>query len=284
MKKRITGLLLLAGFFANAESSVWKVSKGDSVLYLGATCHLLRATDYPLPPEFEKAYKASSLAVFETDIGKLQDPSMQQEIMKRTMYADGSTVEQHLSAASYSQIKAYCASNNLPLQSLSRMKPAMLMVTLSSLELIKQGVTQQGVDAFYHRQATQDKKPVEGLETVEEQLSYIISMAEGYEDDFIRYSMEDMGKIKTTFNDLVAAWRKGDDQKIDSLMVKELKTRMPGLYKKMITDRNGRWMPKIEAYLKTPQSEFILVGAGHLGGPEGLLAMLKKKGYQVRKL
>jgi uncharacterized protein YbaP (TraB family) len=43
-------------------------------------------------------------------------------------------------------------------------------------------------------------------------------------------------------------------------------------------------VPKIEAYLKTPQSEFILVGAGHLGGAEGVLAALRKKGYQVQKL
>lgn len=284
MKTTIISLLVLAGLFAHAESSVWKVSKGDSVLYLGATCHLLRVSDYPLPPEFEKAYKSSSLAVFETDIGKLQDPSMQQEIMRRAMYADGSTIEQHLSAATYNQIKAYCASNHLPLQSLSRMKPTLLMLTLSSLELIKQGVTQQGVDAFYHRQATQDGKKTEGLETVEEQLGYLVSMADGQEDDFVRYSLEDMGKTQTTFDDLITAWRKGDDQKIGSLMIKELKTRMPNLYKKIITDRNDRWMPKIEAYLKTPPSEFILVGAGHLGGPDGLLEALRKKGYQVRKL
>jgi len=53
MKKLITGFLTLAGFFASAESSVWKVSKGASVLYVGATCHLLREADFSLPPEFD---------------------------------------------------------------------------------------------------------------------------------------------------------------------------------------------------------------------------------------
>jgi uncharacterized protein YbaP (TraB family) len=284
MKKLMIGLLTMAGVFANAESSVWKVSKGSSVLYVGATCHLLREADFPLPPEFDKAFKAASLTVFETDIGKLQDPAMQQEVLKRTMYTDGSTVEKHLSPASYRLIQAYCSSNNLPLEALNRFKPSMLMVTISAMELMKLGATQQGVDLFYHKQSKKEGKQIEGLETVVEQLDYIVSMADGHEDDFVRYSMEDLGKLKETFDTLVAAWRKGDDEKIEALMVNDLKSRLPSLYKTIITDRNNRWVPKIEAYLKTPQSEFILVGAGHLGGPEGVLAALRKKGYQVQKL
>ena len=96
MKTLMIGLLTMAGVFANAESSVWKVSKGASVLYVGATCHLLREADFPLPPEFDKAFKAAALTVFETDIGKLQDPATQHEVLKRTMYADGSTVDKYI--------------------------------------------------------------------------------------------------------------------------------------------------------------------------------------------
>lgn len=284
MKRLTLALFIMAGFFAHAESSVWKVSKGESVLYVGATCHLLRKTDFPLPPEFDKAYQAASMTVFETDLAKLQEPAMQQEILKRTTYPDGATVDKHLSAPSYQLIRDYCSSNNLPLQALNRLKPAMLMVTITSLELMKLGVSQQGVDAFYHQQTQKDGKKSEGLETVGEQLDYIVSMADGQEDDFVRYSLDDMGKLAEVFDRLVTAWRTGDDEKIDALMVKALKTRLPGLYKKLITDRNNRWLPKIEAYLKTPQIEFILVGAGHLGGSEGVLASLRKKGYQVRKL
>ena len=220
MKTLMIGLLTMAGVFANAESSVWKVSKGASVLYVGATCHLLRETDFPLPPEFDKAFKAASLTVFETDIGKLQDPATQHEVLKRTMYADGSTVDKHLSPASYGLIQDYCSSNNLPVEALNRFKPSMLMVTISAVELMKMGATQQGVDAFYHKLAKQEGKPIEGLETVEEQLNYIVSMADGHEDDFVRYSMEDLKKLKETFDTLVAAWRKGDDEKIDALMAR----------------------------------------------------------------
>jgi uncharacterized protein len=277
-------LVTLVGFYVNAESSVWKVSKDDSVIYVGATCHLLRKTDFPLPTEFDKAYKAASITVFETDIAKLKEPEMQKKILIQATYADGSTIEKHLSASSYNMIKDYCTSNGIPVEALNRLKPGMLMMTIAAVELMKMGASQEGVDAFYHKQSTKEKKKIEGLETVDEQLDLILTMADGQEEEFVRYSFEDMGKVAKTFDELVTAWRKGDDEKIESLMVKEMKTRLPKLYKKMITDRNNRWLPKIEAYLKTPETEFILVGAGHLGGSDGVLAALRKKGYQVQKL
>jgi uncharacterized protein YbaP (TraB family) len=52
----------------------------------------------------------------------------------------------------------------------------------------------------------------------------------------------------------------------------------------LITDRNRNWLPVIEAYQRKPQTRFILVGVGHLVGPDGLIEALKKRGYTVDKL
>ena len=108
--------------------------------------------------------------------------------------------------------------------------------------------------------------------------------ADGNEDEFVTYSLNDMKTIKQQFEILANAWRIGDAEKINELMVTELKTKLPKLYKKLITDRNSKWFPLIDAYMNTPQTEFILVGAGHLVGPEGILEVLKKRGYMVDKL
>jgi uncharacterized protein YbaP (TraB family) len=277
-------MVLFVCTWASAESSVWKVQKDKSVMYLGATCHILRETDYPLPPEFDKAYKASEIIVFETDISKLQEPSTQQKLLAQALYADGSTVDKHLSAQAYGELSTYCKSNGIPLEAFKQFKPSMLIVTLTAMELMKLGVTQQGVDLFFYGLANKDKKIVEGLETVEEQIDSIVSMADGNEDDFVTYSINDMKNIKQQFEILANAWRKGDAEKLNELMVTELKTKLPKLYKRLVTHRNNKWFPLIEAYLNTPQTEFILVGAGHLVGPEGIIAVLKKKGYTVDKL
>jgi uncharacterized protein YbaP (TraB family) len=277
-------LVLFACTWASAESSVWKAQKGKSTIYLGGTIHILREADYPLPPEFDKAYKASEVVVFETDIGRLQDPSSQLKMLTSAVYADGSTIDKHLSAKTYNELSAYCEANGIPIESLSQLKPSMLMVALTLTELMKLGVTQRGVDNYYYELANRDRKAVVGLETVDEQIDYVVSMADGIEDDFVVSSLKDLKDIREKFESLSNAWRKGDAAKLTELMLTELKTRQPKIYKKLITDRNRNWLPLIDAIQKTPQTRFILVGAGHLVGPDGLIEALRKKGYKVDKL
>jgi uncharacterized protein len=286
MRKTALGLLLVLLFCtcAVAETSVWKAQKGKVVLYLGGTCHLLRASDFPLPPEFEKAYRASDVVVFETDLAKLQDASMQQKLMSSAMYHDGTTIADHLSPKAYQQLKAYCDANGIPLSTFGRFKPGMLMVTLSLLELMKLGVTQEGVDKYFYQLAQKEHKPVDGLETAEQQIEYVMTMADGSEEQFVSYSLEDMKTLKEKYDELSDAWRRGDAARLDRLMIAELKGRQPDLYKRLITNRNRNWLRQIDRYEKEPQTRFILVGVGHLVGENGIIESLKKKGYRIEQL
>jgi uncharacterized protein YbaP (TraB family) len=285
--KKITlplAMVLFACTWASAESSVWKVKKDNAVMYLGGTCHVLRQSDFPLPAEFDKAYKATERLVFETDLDKVQDPAMQHLMMTKAMYTDGTTLDKYLSPEVYNLLGKYCASNSIPIDGLKQFKASIVIVSITAMELMKLGISQGGVDLFFHKLATQDKKAVEKLETVEEQISFVTEMGKGEEDAFVRYSLTEIKNIKTDYEALVTAWKKGDEKKLDEMMIKDLKTKTPKIYKQLITDRNDNWLPRIEAFGKTPEKEFILVGVGHLVGPDGLIATLKKKGYTVEKL
>jgi uncharacterized protein YbaP (TraB family) len=286
MKKVLVSVMLVLFSFswAAAESSVWKAQKGTSVLYLGGTCHILREADYPLPPEFDWAYKAADILVFETDLGKFQEPETQQRMLARARYSDGSTVAEHLSPAAYEELRVYCESNGIPLVSLQEFKPPLLMIMLTLVEFMKMGVTQRGVDVFFYELAKKDKIAVEGLETVDDQIDYVASMADGSESEFVSYSLKEMNSIRQQFELLVHAWRVGDTEKLDTIMNHDLKSRLPKLHQRLIIDRNRNWLPRIDAYLKTPETEFILVGAGHLAGADGIIETLRKKGYTINKL
>jgi uncharacterized protein YbaP (TraB family) len=268
---------------AIAESSIWTVQKGASITYLGGTCHLLRQSDFPLPKEFYTAYNASDILIFETDLSKLKDPPTQQLLMSTAMYTDGSTIQSHLSAQTYNSLKEYCDANGIPLEAISRFKPSIVVVTITAMELMKLGVTEDGVDSFFYRQAINDKKIIQRLETVDEQIQFLVGMGEGNEDAFVRHSIKDLKSIKQNYENLVDAWKKGDVNKLNELMVAELETRMPKLYKALITDRNEKWLQSIDTFQKTPQKEFILVGVGHLVGPDGIVEVLRQKGYKVEK-
>ena len=286
MKKILLSILLVLLICTQslAESSVWKAQKNESVIYLGGTFHLLRQSDFPLPIEFDKAYRASDILVFETDLGKLMEPSTQQKLMSKAMYTDGSTIENHLSPQTYSLLNEYCASKGIPLAAIKQFKPSIVVVTITVMELAKLGVTQEGVDLFFYQLAARDNKTVEGLETVEEQIHFVVGMGEGNEDAFVTHSIKDLESIMQKYESMVDAWKTGDAKKLNDLMVAELKSKTPKLYKELIADRNENWLPMIDAYQKTLEKEFILVGAGHLVGPDGIVKALRKKGYKVEKL
>lgn len=286
MKKILLSIMLVLLICTQslADSSVWKVQKDESIIYLGGTFHLLRQSDFPLPMEFDKAYRASDILVFETDLGKLIEPSTQQKLMSKAMYTDGSTIENHLSPQTYSLLNEYCASKGIPLAAIKQFKPSIVVVTITVMELAKLGVTQEGVDLFFYQLAARDNKTVEGLETVEEQIHFVVGMGEGNEDAFVTHSIKDLESIKQKYESMVDAWKTGDAKKLNDLMVAELKSKTPKLYKELIADRNENWLPMIDAYQKTLQKEFILVGAGHLVGPDGIVKALRKKGYKVEKL
>lgn len=277
-------LLLVICTQSRAESSVWKIQKNNSVMYLGGTFHLLRPSDFPLPPEFEKAYKAADLLVFETDPAKFNDAAAQQKLISQAMYDDGSTIDKHLSAKTYKLLNEYCTANGISLENLKHFKPSIVAITLAAIELSKFGVAQEGVDIFFYKLALKDKKAIEGFETMDEQIRFIVGMGEGNEDAYITHSLNDMKTIRQDYETMVTAWKKGDAGKLDDLFVAELKAKMPKLYKELLTDRNENWLPLIEAYGKTPEKEFILVGAGHLVGSDGIVEILRKKGYTVEKL
>jgi len=94
---------------------------------------------------------------------------------------------------------------------------------------------------------------------------------------------DDQDKWDKNLAELKAAWLAGEE-KIFKNLQKEMRKEYPGVYKKMIADRNEDWISKIESYLDNESIEFILAGALHMHGAEGIIEMLKKKGYNINQV
>lgn len=277
-------LVLLSWSLAAAASSVWRARKGGEVIYLGGTFHLLRQVDYPLPTEFERAFDSSDLILFETDIAKLQEPATRSRLLARAIYENGDTIDRHLSPATYATLKEQCAANSIPLESMRRMRPSFLILTLTMMELQRLGVTEEGVDQHFHSRAVKGKKMIGALETVEEQLDFLVTMADGNEDQFVRHSLRELKGAREEFGRLAGAWRSGDAAGLEELLTGRMKREQPILYRRLISERNRAWLPGIVARRKPGQTSFVLVGAAHLVGEDGLIEALKKMGYGVEKL
>ena len=281
-------LLLLATLLpltqASAQSSVWLATSGEEKVYLGGTVHLLRPTDYPLPAPFETAYAASDKHYFETDIAGLNDVAVQARMLQELTYSDERTLQTVLSPEAYSSLAAYAGQVGLPLQMMEKLKPGLLVSMLQVIEFQKLGFTPQGVDAYFNGRAMGDGKPVGELEPIDAQIGFIANMGEGNESEFIMLSLEDMKEISVSMEQMLSAWRSGDNGQLAELFVDDMKEQHPPLYKSLLLDRNNNWMPIIEGMFKEEGTEFVLVGAAHLVGEDGLLSLLEKKGYEISRV
>jgi hypothetical protein len=274
-------LCLVIPFHSFAETSLWKISKSGSEMFIGGTIHVLSASDYPLPVEFEQAYQQADMIVFETDLAAMAQPEAQQQLLQRVMYNNGKTLKDDLKAETYQTLVNYVASTGLMIESLNVFKPPMVMITLLMAELNRLGMADSGVDSFFNNKATLDGKILGSLESLEVQLSVIENMGKGHENEMILSTIEEMKELPSIMYEMKQAWRTGNSTQLEKIGIDDMKNEYPELYQLLLVDRNNAWMPRIEAFLKTAETEFILVGALHLVGSNGIISSLISRGYTV---
>ena len=279
-------LFSLISCFSFAQSSVWKIEKEGKSIYLGGTVHILREQDYPLPKEFEKAYKKADVLVFEASGDSIQNPQVIQQMMQKAVYTDGTTLDQVLDQDVYVKLENYCNDLGLPFVQLKTMKPSMLVIMMSVLKLRNLGMDEEGVDLYFTKKANGDNKKLNFLESVEEQIDMIMSMGEGYENEFVRKSLEDFDEMEDMIvgeDGIISDWKSGTKNNMLEAIV-DMQEDYPKVYKSLLKDRNDKWIPVIESYFTDDQVEYVLVGSLHLYGEDGVLTQLENRGYRVRQL
>ena len=140
-----------------------------------------------------------------------------------------------------------------------------------------------GIDQHFIELAKNKQLAISYLETPEQQLTYLARLGD-VEDDFLESTLKQINKVSDELPDLIAAWENGDRNKIQALLddddtSPELQTY---LEQHLIKERNQSWIPKIIA--QTSQRNFMVVGAMHLYGHDGLLQMLEQNGYKLTNI
>jgi len=276
--------ILFTSSGAQAESSVWAASSPHATVYLAGSFHMLRASDYPLPAEFFSAYQNSRKIIFEVPPGEMERPEYMGKFLSAAIYNDGTTLKEHITSAAYAQAENFCRERNYPMEQYQFLKPTFFVMTLTVFETNKIGADpKKGVDYFFKDKAMQDGKATGSLETVDQQISILSSVDANVGSDQILESIEELKQIEVKLGEHLAAWRKGDEAKMGELYIKGLK-RYPKLYQTLIVDRNNKWVKDIEGYLNGSGNTMVVVGAAHLAGADGLVNLLRKRGYRVVKL
>jgi hypothetical protein len=270
---------------AAGRNFIWKAtSPSHGVVYLVGSVHVLTPDYYPLDPAFDEAFKSSDVLVEELDMHEMLAASSQMGMLTRGMLPAGQTIDKVLSADTMSAVVKKFSDLGMPLDPMKQFKPWLLSLVLEGFEWQKAGFDADlGLDKHFFDLAVAGGKPVQGLETLDFQLSRFDEMSMDMQDHLLSETLKELETTKTSFISMADAWKAGDAPTIERLVLKDLKAE-PQMYDRLLIARNRTWLPKIEALSSRPNPAFVVVGAAHLVGADGLLQMLKAKGYTIEQL
>jgi uncharacterized protein YbaP (TraB family) len=235
-------------------------------------------------PALDAAFTDSDLLVEEVDLAEMLDPMAQMNILTRGMLPSNQTLDKVLSAPTLALVRKATGDLGADASPLLRFKPWMLAIALQGMELMKAGFDPAlGLDQHFYDQAKGAGKAVQGLETVEFQISRFDTMSMDQQDRMLAETLKELATETATVGKLGDAWKAGDVAAIERIALADLKSD-PVMYQRLLVERNKNWMPKIEALFARKGHAMVVVGAAHLVGADGLVAMLKAKGYAVEQL
>lgn len=283
-------LLSLAAGVAHAEPPkplLWKVSDADNSIYLLGSFHLLKDSDYPLADSTYAALEDAERVVFELAPSEMNDPALGQKMGAAAMRTDGTTLQQSVPEETWNQLLAFTIKRGMPIANLQRFEAWFVGLIVSLTEMQALGLDpEKGLDKHFAERAAEAGKPVSGLETGDQQIALFDGMDATQQLQYLQDTLSELANVEAEIDKMHGLWRSGDGQALYAATGAEMKAEYPALYQRINVDRNRAWLPRLAGMLDDSDSDdtLVVVGALHLLGDDGVLAMLKAKGYQVERL
>jgi uncharacterized protein len=267
---------------------LWEVTSKSTTVYLLGTIHVGSRAMYPLSPAIENAYGRAQVIALEADPS---DPSALLMALGTVMYQPPETLERNVPPALFRDVRDALATSGLPLELAQGMKPYMVSMTLTMMEVSRLGFdVSLGVDMHLATRAHNDGKRLVELESMAAQLALLDALPKETQIAMLDSTVKGMksGALKRDLESMIDAWRKGDAQRMDDAATQDLKT-MPARegseLKDALFDRRNRAMTdRIVQMLGGSDVVLVGVGAGHMTGSSGIVELLRARGFNVRRL
>jgi len=278
----LSALAVCTSSSAQSNSFLWKVESGGRVMYLAGSVHALTADVYPLNPAFERAFQASDMLVEELDLAQADLLALGPVLLAKGMYQDGRTFDKVVSSETMALVTKKLQGPIGP-EMIRPMKPWLVMLMVAAMQAQEAGLDAGlGLDKYFFDKATSDRKPIVGLETAESQIDRFDKMPEALQEQLLRSTLEDLDAQSQKLIAIIRSWQRGDAASLEDTLLSGFK-KYPAAYTSLIVERNNNWMPQLERCMARATPCLVVVGAAHLIGPDGLLALLQRKGYRLEQ-
>jgi len=287
MTRRFLGALaglLLAGCAASeveARPPVWVVRDADSELVLFGSVHVLPPGLDWRPEQLDAALAKADDLWFELPIDPASEAKVGQLAVAHGLLPEGQSLSSLLSPEGRKRLEAASTDLGLSLAMLDRLEPWFAEVALAGAQFQKAGANaSSGVEKTISASAPASARR-RAFESPEEQIAIFDAAPLPEQIASLEQSLVELNDNPKAYDELVAHWMAGDLKALDEDALGPLRTAAPGLYARLVTDRNERWLRALKARLDGSGRTVVVVGVGHLVGQDGLPTRLRALGYEV---
>ncbi|WP_439505587.1 TraB/GumN family protein [Sediminibacterium sp.] len=267
-------LSISGGAQKTTQSLLWEISGNGlkSPSYLFGTSHIICASDFNFTPVLAEKIKSSKKLFLEIDLSK---PNMQQEMLQM-MQLEGTTLDKLLGSDFETINTHFQKITGASLKLFNQFKP-FIGVSMLTLKTVACNTLIQPETVFM-KSAEEAGIAVGGLETVSDQVAAINSQPLSDQITEFKKMVTNFDSVKLQMNELIKVYKLNDVERICQFMQDQRMTE--AFEQTMLIKRNKNWIPSIINSIQI-QPTFFAVGAAHLGGKEGVIDLLKEKGYQL---
>ena len=262
---------------SNKKHCLWRITNARAPFYLLGSVHSLQRTDYERVPVIEEAIKQSQQILFEVD--PKEDQTFAKKLAEAAKLPRGQQILGKISPKTYNCLRKITINGLAEWQHLYPWAIAML------LDYPKlRGVSSiYGVDNHVADMARRYSKTTDGLETVDEHIRVFSDMHIIEGEVVLLQALVHAGEAPRRYQEEVAAWESGDTKRLYAMYVGRMKE-APTVWWRLLDRRNVKWLPRIEAAIKSGRPTMVVAGAMHFSGPRSVIALLQKRGYKVEQL
>lgn len=290
----LAGLMLaVSPAVAQSEAeapAIWAMSDEDSTVYLLGTVHILHPDLNWRTPYLDTVLEEVEQVWFEADtLSPEANAQMTTLIPQLGLNTTDTPMTQRLSDEANADLATFAgrlgANPDQLRAALDPYQPWIATIQLAVLQMQAAGYDPaSGVEVVLNQRLADQGKTFHYLETVEEQLRFFADMPYETQLANLELSLHEAVENPDMFDDLVGAWAEGDMDRLNEIMNSDMREQTPELYDVILVQRNRNWAPEIAAALDGDEDVLIAVGAGHMPGEEGVIALLQNQGLEVRRV
>ena len=267
-----------------ANPALWTVSDADTTVYLFGTIHLLPQNYRWRSPQLDRAVNGSQQLMVETIVDESNPREMLAALSSLAFARNLPPIAQRVPPAKRAALAKAIKASGVPRPIFDQMETWAAAFMLLGNQFRAMGLKGgEGVEAVLRNSFTSQGKPIGQFETNREQLSFFDALPEAAQRQLLEGAIDEPKNMAKDFHGMLSAWINGDVDEIAKTFNRDLSA-SPELKNALLKRRNANWNRWIQQRMASPGSVLVAVGAGHLAGNESVIAMLKRDGYDVRRI